>query len=373
MIKDSLKIMSDEKRPLLSAPLRFGWTTGTCATAATEAAYIALITGIFPHEVHVKTPSGKVAKLPICYQKICGNMAEAGIIKDAGDDPDVTHGAEIRASVRENTLGKGVAFEAGKGVGMVTKSGLPIPAGEPAINPVPRQMMRDAIEKLARELNATSDIIITISVPNGEALAPQTWNPRLGILGGISILGTSGVVRPFSCAAWIASIHRGIDVARANGIDHVAGATGNTSEKTIQKLYDLPESALLDMGDFAAGMLKYMRRHPVARATIAGGFGKMVKLAQGHGDLHSKRSQIDFIRLAETAKKAGFDYGAVAGANSALAVLDMAKDENQKTELARLIADDALIHARDILREDSVSLDIAIIDRSGAILAETKP
>jgi len=293
----------------------------------------------------------------------------AGVIKDAGDDPDVTHGAEIRATVAPGLAGSGVVFRGGDGVGMVTKSGLPIGVGEPAINPVPRQMMADVIANLAQELEGPVDVVITLSVPGGEALAEKTWNPRLGITGGISILGTTGVVRPFSCSAWIASIHRGIDVARANGLDHVAGSTGATSEKAFQRRYALPEIALLDMGDFVGGMLKYLRRNPVPRLTIAGGFGKMVKLAQGHGDLHSARSQIDFTALADSLAALGMKHQDVAGANTALDVLGMATPDQQQA-IGQLIARDALLQARTILGTDKVTLDVMIVRRSGDILAE---
>src|SRR5690606_35483592 len=145
------------------------------------------------------------------------------------------------------------------------------------------------------------DAEITISVEHGEALARKTWNPRLGILGGLSILGTTGIVVPYSCSAWIASIHCGIDVARAAGLTPVAGATGNTSEQAVQRLHNLPEIALLDMGDFVGGLLKYLRSHPVPRVTIAGGPGKMTKLAQGLLDLHSKRGSVDLPVLARLA------------------------------------------------------------------------
>jgi len=189
-------------------------------------------------------------------------------------------------------------FAAGDGVGMITKPGLPIEVGEPAINPVPRQMMTDVVAELAARFDRAPDVLVTVSVPGGRELAQKTWNPRLGIEGGLSILGTTGIVRPFSCAAWIASIHRGIDVARADGLRHVAGCTGATSEATVQTLFALPDHAMLDMGDFAGGMLKYLARHPVERVTIGGGFGKMTKLAQGAVDLHSGRSQVDFDALA---------------------------------------------------------------------------
>ena len=159
-------------------------------------------------------------------------------------------------------------------------------------------MMREAIAEIAAAHGAAGDVEITIEVPGGEELARHTWNPRLGILGGISILGTTGVVHPYSCSAWIASIHRGIDVCRANGVEHAAACTGSTSEAAVQRLYGLPDHALIDMGDFAGGTLKYLRRHPIARLTIAGGFGKLSKLAGGAMDLHSGRSEVDREQLA---------------------------------------------------------------------------
>ena len=354
----------------LKTNLRFGWTTGTCATAATYAAYRAMVSGEFPDTVAVDTPSGKTAELEVASISINDKEFTASVIKDAGDDPDVTHGAEIKVTVSGGKAGTGVVFMAGKGVGTVTKAGLPVKVGEPAINPVPRQMMTECIENLATELEGPRDVVLTISVPGGEALAEKTWNPRLGIEGGISILGTTGVVRPFSCSAWIASIHRGIDVARANGLEHVAGSTGATSEATIKARYDLPDIALLDMGDFVGGMLKYLRRHPVPRLTIAGGFGKMVKLAQGHGDLHSARSQVDFNRLAEMAAPLDIDKAATKSANTALEVLEAAG--NSAPVLGQVVADAALGEARYILDNDAVVLDLVIVRRDGELLAEAR-
>ena len=223
------------------------------------------------------------------------------MVKDAGDDPDVTHGALVLATVRAGAPGSGVTFRAGEGVGTVTRAGLPIPPGEPAINPVPRRMIRDAIAEVAAAAGRAADAEVEIAIPGGEALAAKTLNGRLGIVGGLSILGTTGIVVPYSCSAWIHSIHRGIDVARAAGLTHIAGATGASSEAAVQKLYDLPEIALIDMGDFVGGMLKYLRTHPVPRVTIAGGVAKMTKLAQGLLDLHSKRGVVD----SRAARRAG--------------------------------------------------------------------
>lgn len=251
----------------------------------------------FADQVSITLPKGETPDFEVVNTCAGDGWAEAGIIKDAGDDPDVTHGCEVRARVCVSA--GGVIFKAGQGVGIVTKPGLPLNVGEPAINPKPREMMVGVVEELSATYGKHGNIEITISIVNGAALALKTWNPRLGIIGGLSVLGTTGVVRPFSCSAWIASIHRGVDVARATGTPHVAGCTGATSEATVQAHYGLPDHAMLDMGDFAGGLLKYLRRHPVKRLTIGGGIGKITKLAQGAVDLHSGRSQVDFTALAE--------------------------------------------------------------------------
>jgi cobalt-precorrin-5B (C1)-methyltransferase len=281
-------------------PLRRGWTTGACATAAAKAAYAALTRGAFPDPVEITLPRGGRVAFALATTRRDGDCASAGVVKDAGDDPDVTHGALVVATVRLGAPGSGIVLRAGPGVGTVTRPGLPIPPGEPAINPVPRRMIREALAELDGR-----DVEVEISIPGGEALAARTLNGRLGIVGGLSILGTTGVVVPYSCAAWIHSIHRGIDVARAAGLAHVAGATGATSEAAVRKLYDLPEVALIDMGDFVGGMLKYVRAHPLPRVTIAGGVAKMAKLAQGLLDLHSKRGAVDLPALADHARAAG--------------------------------------------------------------------
>jgi cobalt-precorrin-5B (C1)-methyltransferase len=347
--------------------LRRGWTTGACATAATKAAYTALLTGAFPDPVEIALPKGERPRFPLARAELRVGAAIAGVVKDAGDDPDVTHGALVLAEVRPGATGGGIVFRAGAGVGTVTKPGLPLAVGEPAINPAPRQMMREVVRALAAAHGGGCDVEITIAVPGGDALARQTWNPRLGIVGGISILGTTGIVHPYSCSAWIASIHQGIDVARANGLEHVAGCTGSTSEAGIRRIYDLPDIAIIDMGDFAGGMLKYLRRHPVRRVTIAGGFAKIAKLAAGHGDLHSGRSQVDNRRLTEALATLGATDAAVAAArraNTANEVLAIARDAG--LALADRVAAQARAVAR-ALAEDRVDIEVAIFDREGGL------
>lgn len=358
-----------ESREKPEGPLRPGWTTGACATAATRAALTALITGEFPDPVSIRLPRGEEPAFALAFESLGEGYATAGIVKDAGDDPDVTHGATVIATVRPLPPGSGIRFVAGDGVGTVTKPGLPLGVGEPAINPVPRQMMTREVEALCAEHGLPADIEITVSIPGGEEIARQTWNPRLGILGGLSVLGTTGIVHPFSCAAWIHSIHRGIDVARAEGITHVLGATGSTSEKTAQELYGLPEGALLDMGDFAGGLLKYLRVHPVPRLTIAGGFAKMAKLAQGALDLHSSRSQIDnsyFLSLPCTENLNPSVRKKIEQSNTALEVLEILRNED--IDIATVVAADARRTALDVLRGAPVDVDVIVTDREGNIL-----
>ena len=253
----------------------------------------------------------------------------------------------------------------------MTLPGLPLAPGEPAINPVPRRMMCEAIAEVAAVWGASGDVEIEVSIAGGEELAKRTANPRLGILGGLSVLGTTGIVRPFSCAAWIASIHRGIDVARAAGLAHLAGCTGSTSEAAVRALHGLPERAMLDMGDFAGGVIKYVRQHPVARLTIGGGPGKMVKLAQGLLDLHSGRGSVDFAWLSGVLEEADATAGLVAtarGANTAKQVFDEAAAAG--FPLARLIAERALVRVRETLGREDVLADVVIVDRDGAVIAQ---
>lgn len=339
--------------------LRTGFTTGACATAAARAATSALLGAGFPNPVTITLPRGQTPSFELTDASTGKGWARASVRKDAGDDPDVTHGALIIATVRHGAGGSGVCFRAGDGVGMVTMPGLPIAPGEPAINPVPRKMIIDHVSAVAEAHGVAADFEVEVSVPGGRELALRTWNPRLGIEGGISILGTTGIVRPFSCSAWIASIHRGIDVARANGVNHAIGSTGATSERVAQDLFGAPDHAMLDMGDFAGGLLKYLKVHPLPRLTIAGGFGKLTKLAQGALDLHSSRSQIDFADLALLA-----DNDKVADANTAMQALEIAGPG-----LAEKVAARARHSALSALKGAPVKVDVLIISRDGKPVA----
>lgn len=352
-----------------SQPLRRGWTTGTCATAAAKAAYAGLLTGKFPDPVEVTLPGGQRPSFALATTARGNRLATAGVVKDAGDDPDVTHGALILATVRPGAPGSGVSFRAGEGVGKVTRPGLRVPPGEPAINPVPRQMIRDAIAEIAAAYGDAGDVEVEIAIPGGEDLAAKTLNGRLGIVGGLSVLGTTGIVVPYSCAAWINSIHSGIDVARASGLTQIAAATGSTSEAAVQKMHDLPEIALIDMGDFVGGTLKYMKTHPVPRVTIAGGVGKMTKLAQGLLDLHSKRGSVDLEALAKLAETAGgsADLSArIRASNTAAEALGHA--ESQNIALGDAVARGAWQTASAVVAGKPVEIEIAVFDRDGGLV-----
>jgi cobalt-precorrin-5B (C1)-methyltransferase len=348
--------------------LRRGWTTGACAAAAAKAAYVALLTGRFPDPVSIRLPSGERPIFNLVESSIGCGQATAAVLKDAGDDPDVTHGATIRVSVCRGEPGSGVMFIAGEGVGVVTRPGLLVPVGQPAINPAPRQLIRDMVSQVAQQHGDGGDLEVTIAIPGGEILALRTTNNRLGIVGGLSILGTTGVVVPYSCASWIHSIHRGIDVARASGLLHVAAATGRTSERAVQELYGMPEVALIDMGDFVGGTLKYLRRHPIPRVTLAGGFAKLAKLAGGHLDLHSSRSTVDLPGLAELLAGRGAAGRVVADArdaSSAHQVLELAR------EVGLPLADDVAERAREVALgrlDGACALEVMIFDRNGGLI-----
>ncbi|MEM8551063.1 MAG: cobalt-precorrin-5B (C(1))-methyltransferase [Pseudomonadota bacterium] len=348
-------------------PLRKGWTTGACATAAVKAAFTALATGTFPDPVRISLPRGGTADFVLAEESLGEDCASAAVVKDAGDDPDVTHGALVRATVRAADT---IRFVAGEGVGTVTRAGLPLGVGEPAINPVPRAMMETAVREVALETGCPAGAEITVSIPGGAALAAKTWNPRLGIKGGLSVLGTSGIVTPYSCAAWIHSIHRGVDVARAAGLPHIAAATGSTSERAAAAATGLAEHAMIDMGDFAGGLLKYLRKHPVARLTLVGGFAKLAKLGAGSLDLHSARSTLDPGALASWADARDASpalVAAIGAAPTGMAALEAARAES--FDLAAIVAERAAATAQSVLGSAPVGVDVMVVDRAGAVAA----
>ncbi|WP_445612332.1 cobalt-precorrin-5B (C(1))-methyltransferase [Geobacillus sp. YF-1] len=309
--------------------LREGYTTGSCATAATKAALTALVTGQVQTEATIRLPIGRVVTFAVESCVIHGATATAAVVKDGGDDPDATHGARIVATVSWAPE-PGVHLDGGEGVGRVTKPGLPVPVGEAAINPVPRKMIHEAVNEVLAQHGVDRGVNVVISVPGGEEIAKKTLNARLGIIGGISILGTRGIVVPFSTAAYRASIVQALQVAKANGCRHVVITTGGRSEKyAMQEYPHLPEEAFIEMGDFVGFTLKQCKRLGMEMVSMVGMMGKFSKVAQGVMMVHSKSAPVDFGFLATLARQAGASkelVDAVRGANTAAQVGDMMQE-----------------------------------------------
>ncbi len=298
-------------------PLRHGYTTGSCATAAAKAATLALLRQESVKEVEITLPKGEVVLFKVHSCTFNKESARCSVIKDGGDDPDVTNGAEIVATVRGQ--GSGVrgqeeikeAFEftvhgsrvtvfGGKGIGIITKPGLALPVGEPAINPVPRKMIQQALEEVFSSLIPhPSSFMVTISVPDGEHIAKATLNERLGIIGGISILGTTGIVKPISTKAWADTISVALDVAKAAGLEEVVLTTGRTSERVAMDTLKLQQEAYIQMGDHVGYSLRECVKKGFKTVTIAGQFGKFTKIASGEFETNVRDSTLELKTLSD--------------------------------------------------------------------------
>lgn len=287
---------------------RIGFTTGTCATAASKAALILLLEKTAPEVVLVSLPNGEAVSLPISSARLEARHAQACVVKDAGDDPDITNGSTICASVAWSAL-KGIHFLQGEGVGKVTLPGLGIPIGGPAINKTPREMITRELNALLIEKGITCGVDVTISVPGGEELAKHTFNPKLGIERGISILGTLGIVRPFSTEAFLESIHREIEVSVALGSTHLVINSGAKSERYLKGLFpELPAQAFVHYGNFIGETLKMAQELKLQKVTLGIMLGKAVKLAEGHLNTHSKTVIMNKDFLRTVASEAGCSY-----------------------------------------------------------------
>lgn len=310
--------------------LREGYTTGACATACSKAATIALITKEIQNKVMIQLPVGKDVEFSIEDCELHDDEVMCSTIKDGGDDPDATHGATIQATVSWREDGE-IFIDGGKGVGRVTKPGLPIEIGLAAINPVPRKMIRAEVENVLNQFEINKGVNVIISVPNGEEIAKKTLNGRLGIVGGISILGTRGTVKPFSNSAYMASIVQAISVAKASGCNHLVFTTGGRSEKFAMELYSqLPEVAFIEMGDFAGFTMKHCKIMGIPKVSLVGMMGKFSKLANGSMMLHSAGSKVNFEFLVSIAQSCGASeqlLEKIFQANTANEVGEMMKQE----------------------------------------------
>jgi cobalt-precorrin-5B (C1)-methyltransferase len=350
--------------------LRTGWTTGTCASAATKAASHLLCDGRPRQWVEVGLPSGRRVTFPVQQCELVADGAQAVVVKDAGDDPDVTHGAHLTATVSWRS-GTGVELAGGDGVGTVTKPGLGLPVGGPAINPVPRAMITQA----ATDVVGDRGVRVVISVPEGERMARKTTNRRLGIIGGISILGTTGIVRPFSTAAWRASVVQAIQVTAAQGKRIVVLCTGGRTERGAMALFpELPEVCFVEVGDFTGAALRVAAERGIGRVVFVGMVGKLTKLATGVLMTHYTRSTVDTALLGRLTREAG-------GSEALAAEVDRANTARHAYELwdaAGVLrgAGDALCRrAREVLvRFGSLPTDVAMVDFTGrVVVAATQP
>ncbi len=264
--------------------LRKGYTTGTCAQGAAKASAKMLVTGRHVDDVEVETPSGVKLRLSIIDSEIGDHYAKCGVIKDSGDDPDTTHGARIYAMVRFSSA-PGVTIKGGEGVGVVTKPGLALPAGEYAINPTPREMIRRDVSQF---LPGDRGLEVIITVPDGEALAKGTFNPRLGIVGGISILGTTGIVEPKSIDAYKTSLSLQLDIFKAAGRGKPVLVLGYVGARFCREVLGLPEDSIIKIGDHVGFMLDQCERKGMEEVLLIGHIGKLVKVASGQFNTHSR-------------------------------------------------------------------------------------
>ncbi|MGE3808468.1 MAG: cobalt-precorrin-5B (C(1))-methyltransferase [Gemmataceae bacterium] len=348
--------------------LRSGYTTGACAAAAGKGALLALLEQRVQDVVAIRLPAGQLVSFALHTCSFQSDAAAASVIKDAGDDPDVTDKAEIIVEVAWCEAA-GVSFAGGPGVGLVTKKGLPVPPGEPAINPAPRKLIADTLEEVLDEHGrAGSGLRVTISVPGGAEMARKTFNPRLGITGGISILGTTGIVVPYSTTAWLASVTQEIDVAVAQGLRQLVLAVGERGERLARQLVTAPAEAFIQIGPFFGAALEHCARSGVTGVTLVAMIGKLAKFAAGNASVHSTSSRQDFAFLAELAVRAGADGERAARLRAANTAQEVAEEMQDSPLFFELLCQRARNFMRSFLNEE-IDTAIVLIGASGQVLA----
>ncbi len=349
--------------------LRSGYTTGACATAATKGALLALIHQRHFPEAAIRLPMGQRVTFLLHTCSYTADEGRSSVIKDAGDDPDVTHQAEICARVTWHTE-PGVHFVRGVGVGLVTRKGLPVPPGEPAINPVPRRMLTEIVHEVVTQAQLMPrGVTVEISVPRGAELAHKTLNPRLGILDGISILGTTGIVVPYSTAAWEASVLQNIDVAVAQGCEQLVFIVGGRGEHFAQRLFALPDIAFVQIGDFFGQAIRHAATAGARHVILASMIGKLAKFAAGHEVVHSKHNSQDFHFLGELARQAGAAEPLVMharSANTAQEVSELMAEADGKT-FHDLLGRAAWEYATSLMH-GAYTLQVVVLGKAGEVL-----
>ncbi|WP_428326161.1 cobalt-precorrin-5B (C(1))-methyltransferase [Nitrosopumilus sp.] len=357
-------VVAEEKK------LRTGYTTGSSATAASKAALLSIIKQQKIEEIEITLPKKSTIKIPVNSCQFEKNKAKCSVIKDGGDDPDVTHGAEIIVKLTFNDNKNQIEIDGGEGVGIVTKPGLGLEINKPAINPVPKKMITENLQEIGENILKEKGIRVVISVPKGKELGPKTDNPRIGIKDGISILGTSGIVIPFSTASYAASIRQNLDVSIAMGNDTVVLTTGGRSEDFAKKIVDLPEHCFVQMGDFSGYTIQQCGKKNIKKAYVVGFIGKLAKMAAGVKQTHVKGSKVDMNFLAELAKKVnanGKIIEDIKKANTARHVSEIIQ-ENNVDGFFELICSEVYKHMRKH-SEEKVPIDVILFDFEGNILA----
>jgi cobalt-precorrin-5B (C1)-methyltransferase len=354
--------------PRRGKALREGYSTGSCAAAAAKAATAALLSGAVPTDVTIALPVGRSATFAVNAGELDGDLARCSVVKDAGDDPDCTHGAEIFAEVRLRAE-PGVGIDGGEGVARVTKGGLGIEVGEAAITRVPRRMIADSVGDALRAGGHPGGAAVRIVVPHGVEMARKTLNHRLGLLGGISILGTSGIVKPYSTAAYKVSIVNAIDVAVEEGLAEVVVTTGGKSEEYAQRIWPLPDTAFVQMGDWVGFTLTYCRKKQLAKVDVAGMIGKLSKIAEGEFYTHARQSAVNLDGLAAIAASLGADATVIErirGANTAREAQEIALAHGVAGFFDR-IAEKVARNCRDYVG-GALAVETVLTDADGAVL-----
>lgn len=350
--------------------LKTGYTTGSSATAASKAALLSVINQQKIENVDILLPKRSFIQIPIHSCEFTINNAKCSVIKNGGDDPDVTHGAEIIVELEITDKINEIEIDGGEGVGIVTKPGLGLEINKPAINPVPKKMIAENLREIGKEILLKKGIRVVISVPKGKELGPKTDNPRLGITNGISILGTSGIVIPFSTASYAASIRQNLDVAIAMGNDTVVLTTGGRSEDFAKKMIELPEHCFVQMGDFSGYTIQQCGRKDIKKAYVVGFIGKLAKMAAGVKQTHVKGSKVDMNFLSELAKRCNAEDNLIQDikkANTARHVSEIIQ-ENKIEGFFDLICSETYKHMRKH-SEEKVAIDVILFGFDGNILA----
>ena len=353
--------------------LRTGFTTGSCATASSKACVLSIINQKKIEQTDIILPKRSKLDIQINSCEFTENSATCSVIKDGGDDPDVTHGAEIFVYVElTNNIGK-IEIDGGEGVGRVTKPGLGLEIGSAAINPTPKKMILENVTEISKEINEKNGIMIKVSVPNGKELGPKTDNPRIGIMGGISILGTSGIVIPYSTASFAAAIRQQIAVVSSMNDDNVVLTTGGRSEDFARAIIELPDHSFIQMGDFSGYTIKQCAKQGLKKAYVAGFIGKLAKMAAGVKQTHVKGGKVDMKFLSELAKRCNAKSETISkilGANTARNVQEIIMEDKVDgffDEVTKEACNQMRQHS-----EEKIPVEVILFDFDGKVLSRDK-